>query len=183
MLAAQAALGDRAAFDTLVQRHQARIHRVVRSLVRNDRSDAEDLTQETFIRAYRGIGRFRHTSTFRTWLHRIALNVVWSHRSRRRQRPLDVPAADHLREDLAPEIATSAHDPDMALIRRLAGARRTIVLEPDFESVAGFHGRGSKPERAWSHLAHAPLDELPEPLVRAVKLALASAHPRQPSYS
>jgi hypothetical protein len=70
-----------------------------------------------------------------------------------------------------------------ALIRRLAGARRTIVLEPDFESVAGFHGRGSKPERAWSHLAHAPLDELPEPLVRAVKLALASAHPRQPSYS
>ena len=70
-----------------------------------------------------------------------------------------------------------------ALIRRLAGARRTIVLEPDFESVAGFHGRGSKPERAWSHLAHVPLDELPEPLVRAVKLALASADPRQPSYS
>ncbi len=70
-----------------------------------------------------------------------------------------------------------------ALIRRLAGARRTIVLEPDFESVAGFHGRGSKPERAWSHLAHASLDELPEPLVRAVKLALDSAHPRQPSYS
>jgi ABC-type dipeptide/oligopeptide/nickel transport system ATPase component len=70
-----------------------------------------------------------------------------------------------------------------ALIRRLAGTRRTIVLEPDFESVAGFHGKGSKPERAWSHLALAPLDELPEPLVRAVKLALASAHPRQPSYS
>ena len=70
-----------------------------------------------------------------------------------------------------------------ALIRRLAGVRRTVVLEPDFEGVAGFHGRGPKPARAWSHLAHAPLDELPEPLVRAVKLALDSAHPRQPSYS
>ena len=70
-----------------------------------------------------------------------------------------------------------------ALIRRLAGARRTVMLEPDFEGVAGFHGRGPKPERAWTHLAHAPLDQLPEPLVRAVKLALASAHPRQPSYS
>jgi hypothetical protein len=70
-----------------------------------------------------------------------------------------------------------------ALIRRLAGARRTIVLEPDFEGVAGFHGRGPKPERAWSHLAHAPLDELPEPLVRAVRLALDSAHPGEPSYS
>jgi putative ATP-dependent endonuclease of the OLD family len=70
-----------------------------------------------------------------------------------------------------------------ALIRRLAGARRTIVLEPDFEGVAGFRGRGPKPQRAWSHLAQAPLDELPEPLVRAVQLALDSAHPREPSYS
>jgi putative ATP-dependent endonuclease of the OLD family len=81
------------------------------------------------------------------------------------------------RESLEDEVKLNA------LIRRLAGARRTVVLEPDFEGVAGFHGRGPKPERAWSHLAHAPLDELPEPLVRAVKLALASAHPRQPSYS
>jgi predicted ATP-dependent endonuclease of OLD family len=70
-----------------------------------------------------------------------------------------------------------------ALIRRLAGARRTVVLEPDFEGVAGFHGRGSKPQRAWFHLAHARADELPEPLVLAVRLALDSAHPRQPSYS
>jgi predicted ATP-dependent endonuclease of OLD family len=70
-----------------------------------------------------------------------------------------------------------------ALIRRLAGAQRTVVLEPDFEGVAGFRGRGPKPQRAWSHLAQARLDELPEPLVRAVQLALDSAHPREPSYS
>jgi predicted ATP-dependent endonuclease of OLD family len=86
--------------------------------------------------------------------------------------------------DLRPERESLEDEVKLnALIRRLAGARRTVVLEPDFEGVAGFHGRGPKPERAWSHLAHAPLDELPEPLVRAVKLALASAHPRQPSYS
>jgi hypothetical protein len=70
-----------------------------------------------------------------------------------------------------------------ALIRRRAGAGRTIVLEPDFEGVAGFRGRGPKPERAWSHLAGASLDELPEPLVRAVQLALDLAHPREPTYS
>jgi hypothetical protein len=70
-----------------------------------------------------------------------------------------------------------------ALIRRLAGARRTVVLEPDFEGIAGFRGRGPKPERAWTHLVDAHLDDLPEPLVRAVKLALETAHPRQPSYS
>ena len=70
-----------------------------------------------------------------------------------------------------------------ALIRRRAGARRTVVLEPDFEGVAGFHGKARKPERAWAHLAQAPLEGLPEPLVRAVRLALSSAHPREPSYS
>ena len=70
-----------------------------------------------------------------------------------------------------------------ALIRRRAGARRTVVLEPDFEGVAGFRGRRRKPERAWRRLARAHPDELPEPLVRAVRLALASARPGPPSYS
>ena len=70
-----------------------------------------------------------------------------------------------------------------ALIRRHAGARRTVVLEPDFEGVAGFHSRAHKPERAWRRLAQARPEELPEPLVRAVRLALDSAHPRAPSYS
>ena len=70
-----------------------------------------------------------------------------------------------------------------ALIRRRAGARRTIVLEPDFEGVIGFHSKDHKPERARRHLSHARRNELPEPLVRAVTLALSSAHPRQPSYS
>jgi predicted ATP-dependent endonuclease of OLD family len=70
-----------------------------------------------------------------------------------------------------------------ALIRRQAGARRTIVLEPDFEGVFGFRSRARKPERAWHRISNARADELPEPLVRAVRLALESAHPRQPSYS
>jgi len=70
-----------------------------------------------------------------------------------------------------------------ALIRSRAGARRTIVLEPDFEGIAGYHGKARKPRRAWSHLAQASPDELPEPLVRAVKLALATAQPGQPTYS
>ncbi len=70
-----------------------------------------------------------------------------------------------------------------ALIRRRAGARRTIVLEPDFEGVLGFRGRAQKPERASRRLARARPDELPEALVRAVKLALDSAHHRPSSYS
>jgi putative ATP-dependent endonuclease of the OLD family len=70
-----------------------------------------------------------------------------------------------------------------ALIRRRAGARRTVVLEPDFEGVAGYRGKARKPERAWSRLAHTHPDELPAPLVRAVELALATSRPGPPTYS
>ena len=70
-----------------------------------------------------------------------------------------------------------------ALIRRRAGARRTILLDPDFESVLGFRSRDHKPERAWRRLADADPDGLPEALVAAVRLALESAQPRPPSYS
>ena len=70
-----------------------------------------------------------------------------------------------------------------ALIRRKAGARRTVLLEPDFEGVAGFRRRGHKPERAWSRIANTRREELPAPLVRAVELALRSARPGPPTYS
>jgi putative ATP-dependent endonuclease of the OLD family len=62
-----------------------------------------------------------------------------------------------------------------ALIRRHAGAARTVVLEPDFEGISGFHAHDHKPQRAAEFLAHAKPDELPEPLVHAVQLALESA--------
>ena len=64
-----------------------------------------------------------------------------------------------------------------ALVRKRAGARRTFVLEPDFEGAVGFGGRGPKPARAWKRLEHARRDELPEPLVRAVQLALKVSPP------
>ena len=70
-----------------------------------------------------------------------------------------------------------------ALIRRRAGARRTVVLHPDFEGVSGFRGKAHKPQRARKRLGEARADEFPEPLVRAVRLALASARPGLPTYS
>jgi RNA polymerase sigma-70 factor (ECF subfamily) len=81
-LVAQAAKGNREAFDELVRRYQSRIFQLVRILTSGD-ADAEDLVQDTFMRAYRAVGTFRGDSTFRTWLHRIAVNVVRSHAARR----------------------------------------------------------------------------------------------------
>jgi len=70
-----------------------------------------------------------------------------------------------------------------ARIRRSAGARRTIVLDPDFEAVAGFRSRAHKPERAWRRLGQTAPGDLPAPLVHAVRLALELARPRPHSYS
>jgi predicted ATPase len=60
------------------------------------------------------------------------------------------------------------------LIGSLAGRRRTIVLEPDFEGVTGLRGHSNKPERAWEHFT-TPGVAVPEPLERAVRLALKDA--------
>ena len=84
--AAQA--GDADAIDTLVRRYQVRMFNFARTLTGGD-GDAEDLAQETFIRAFRGLGRFRGESSFKNWLYRIAVNVAHTHRRRRvRQAPV-----------------------------------------------------------------------------------------------
>jgi len=67
--------GDRAAFDLLVQKYQHRIAHLVGRYIR-DPSEVEDVAQEAFIKAYRGLANFRGESAFYTWLYRIAINTA-----------------------------------------------------------------------------------------------------------
>jgi len=67
--------GDRMAFDLLVQKYQHRIAHLVARYVR-DPSEVEDVAQEAFIKAYKGLGNFRGESAFYTWLYRIAINTA-----------------------------------------------------------------------------------------------------------
>jgi RNA polymerase sigma-70 factor (ECF subfamily) len=94
-LVERAARGSREAFDELVQRHQAAIVGLTRALT-NGSADAEDMAQEIFLRAWRSLGGFRGDSTFRTWLHRVAINVVHSHggRQARVRRMIHAPRGD-----------------------------------------------------------------------------------------
>ncbi len=69
----RAQAGERRAFDLLVRRYQKRILRFLTRYTR-DASDAEDASQETFLKAYEGLKQFRCESAFYTWLHRIAIN-------------------------------------------------------------------------------------------------------------
>jgi RNA polymerase sigma-70 factor, ECF subfamily len=69
----EALQGDASAFRMLVRRHDKYLYRIARSILRDDH-DAEDIVQETFIRAFTGLRSFRGSATFRTWLTRIVLN-------------------------------------------------------------------------------------------------------------
>ncbi len=70
----QARQGNAAAFGVLVQKHQPRIYRLAAHMLR-DKSEAEDVAQETFIRAYQALPRFDGRSEPYTWFYRIAVNL------------------------------------------------------------------------------------------------------------
>ncbi len=78
--------GDREAFSELVSLFESKVYRAAYALAGNDQ-DAMDLSQETFIRAFKGIGRFRGRSSFFTWLYRILLNSYRSWMRKRRRIP------------------------------------------------------------------------------------------------
>jgi RNA polymerase sigma-70 factor (ECF subfamily) len=65
--------GDAAAFEKIMRRYNQRVFRAARSVLRND-SEAEDVVQETFVRAFRHLGDFEERSSLATWLTRIAVN-------------------------------------------------------------------------------------------------------------
>ncbi|MBN2310892.1 MAG: sigma-70 family RNA polymerase sigma factor [Candidatus Hydrogenedentes bacterium] len=77
--------GHRDAFNTLVTRYQPRLFSFIVRMVAN-RADAEDLFQETFLRVYRHLDRFRAGAPFRPWLYRIATNACRDHLRRARRR-------------------------------------------------------------------------------------------------
>jgi RNA polymerase sigma-70 factor, ECF subfamily len=104
--------GDKRAFDLLINKYQHRIVSLVTRYV-NDPSEAMDVAQEAFIKAYRAIDRFRGDSQFYTWLYRIAINTAknWLVAKKRRPPSTDIDAADaeqyglesRLREQGTPE--------------------------------------------------------------------------------
>jgi RNA polymerase sigma-70 factor (ECF subfamily) len=77
--------GDTAAFTTLVDRHAAACTRFATRML-GSREDAEDVTQETFLRAYRSLGRYEERQAFRTWLFQILINRCRTAAVRRQRR-------------------------------------------------------------------------------------------------
>src|SRR5262245_41981293 len=125
---ALAAQGDASAFERLYRTHVNRIHSLTRRMLGTH--EADEVTQDIFVRTWQKLGQFRGESAFSTWLHRLALNVVIERRRTfavQRQRMTDDPAAIEL-VSVAPARADLSEDFDHAIDRLPAGAREIFVL-------------------------------------------------------
>jgi RNA polymerase sigma-70 factor (ECF subfamily) len=92
--------GDRHAFDLLVRGHQRGVWQMVRRYIKSD-ADAADVTQQVFVRAFKGLAAFRGAASVRSWLFRIAINCSLSWiRDHKREQPSEV-AEDALTEEPA----------------------------------------------------------------------------------
>lgn len=105
--------GDRAAFGVVIKRHNRRLYRVARSIIRHD-DEAEDIVQETYVRAFANFAAFRGEASLVTWLTRIAVNEALDRlRLKRRQGDFDVLGGpDHSKEDSVIRLAATPTEAD-----------------------------------------------------------------------
>ena len=120
-LVKSAAAGDAAAFEVLMRRHKGSVFRIAYRMLGN-REDAEDVQQETFVRAYRHLRAFRGDAAFASWLHAIASRLCLSHRRSK------TPALIITSEELANMPADLSTDPYQCLQHTAAAERVQRVL-------------------------------------------------------
>lgn len=162
---ARARSGDERAFEQLYRENLGRVYALCLRMT-GDRNDAEELTQEAFVRAWKKIGSFRGESAFSTWLHRLTVNLVLSEfrsRSRRHER---VSLTDDLsRHDLpGPSNAPRERvDLEQAIAALPEGARHVFVLYEiegyKHDEIAEMMGIASGTTKAQLHRARRLLRE------------------------
>jgi len=140
--------GERGAFDLLVLRYQHRVVKLVARLLR-DPTEAEDVAQEAFVKAYRAIGSFRGDSAFYTWLYRIAVNTARNTMASRQRRPLDYEAdlseseqtvvESRMRHGDTPEAAALSDEIHQTVNRAVEGLPedlRTAIILREIEGLS-----------------------------------------------
>jgi len=140
--------GDRSAFDFLVIKYQHKIIQLVNRYVK-DPSEAQDVAQEAFIKAYRALGNFRGDSAFYTWLYRIAINTAKNYLVSRSRRSSDyqVDIQDAEAIENAPQLQ-GMETPERLLlnqeiidtiktaIEKLPEEMRTAIMLREFEGMS-----------------------------------------------
>lgn len=171
--------GDQDAFRQLVERYQRSVYNITWRMVRND-EDARDLTQETFIRVFRGLGTYDQTRTFSTWLFRIATNLCIDHHRKKKMRTVSIDGSqigDETREPMAlpdhgprpdrlHEVTNLAERIDTFLERLSPAYRAVLVLryreQLSYEEMAEVLDIPLGTVKARLHRAHRHLRDLME---------------------
>jgi len=144
--------GDALAYERLVAEHSGDVYALLYRLT-TDPEEARDLTQETFLRAFQSIDRFRGDSSLKTWIYRIAINQARNRwrwwRRRKRDVTVSLDATDEYRDkplaatlpsdnSPSPEQETLAHEREAQLREALQGLRRSYREAVILRDVEGF---------------------------------------------
>ena len=160
--------GDKAAFDLLVLKYQHKLVKLISRYVR-DHSEVLDVAQESFLKAYRAMPKFRGDSAFYTWLYRIAINTAKNHLVSQSRRPPngDVDSAE------AEQLGGESEGSVAAL--ELGGE-----LQPGLGACTrvGKYGHGGPPPADLDRSARAKADTVDEHLERELSAAKVSVKAR-----
>lgn len=147
--------GDTAAFDVLVTRHRRSVYQVCYRFV-NHHEDAADLTQDTFVRAWKALGSFRGQARFSTWIYRIAVNVSLNRVS------LKTPKTDVVDFDLVADQREPAPGAAIDAAERQAMVRAAVKSLPPRQRTALIL-------RTYHELSHQEVADIVGTTVGAVK--------------
>ena len=140
-LVARVQAGDKSAYDPLVIKYQHRVVQLANRFVK-DPSEAQDVAQEAFVRAYRALEKFKGDSAFYTWLHRIVINVALNHLMSRSYR------ASLTKVD----IEEAEYSPNVWQLRSMEGPESLLINDEIVQNI------------------QRTIDELPEPMRVAIML-------------
>jgi RNA polymerase sigma-70 factor (ECF subfamily) len=176
--------GDLAQFELLMRRHNQRVYRAARAILR-DASEAEDVMQHAYVRAYEHLGEFEGRARFSTWLTRIAVHEALARLRRgKRTDPLEAHSEDPsmlTRPGASPEQQTS--DAEMrpvleAAIGRLSDDFRAVFVLRAVDGMSGAEVAECLgiPEETVKTRLHRARNQLQEMLISSIEPALASVY-------
>jgi RNA polymerase sigma-70 factor, ECF subfamily len=190
--------GDRSAFERLYRSHSPRVYAVCLRMIGNP-TEAEDLTQETFLLLFRKMHTFRGESAFSTWLHRLTVNLVLMHLRKKSPPIVSIEAAanpddqsdsseiDIGTRDLLLEGSIDRVNLARCIARLSAGYRTMFVLHDiqgyEHHEIAAILGRSVGDSKSQLHKARARLRELLHELQREKAREQRLAAAKMPSRS
>lgn len=133
VLVREAQRGNRAAFEDLVRHYDQAVLRLALHLTKSE-TEAQDIYQEAFLKAYKNMGSFRFECSFYTWIYRIVTNLCMDHLRRKQVRKEDAPVAtdsEGEQYDVLEQVADvrAGADPERDLMRRELGTKINSALE------------------------------------------------------